>query len=342
MQGLKCDNCRQFAHASCLSHRDLPRCRSAPLSSSSMVISWSDLRESFASYYSDLLLSETEIKRRSFEEASVYADTLWIQSQLLENGIALGSIVVTGDDKPRRGEADPQSLSTRYQSVLSNADLSVSEALDDYLQENRLRPSRHSILYDWSTLVYIASTIKTNHDELKPTVTSSPDRLFVQQAPPTADSQSTPSHPYEVVSLAHLRDALGIAFQLHADTSARLLLSHLHHLGFYDHTDAYASLFEDFAHPQTSRCVFPLPLALDLSVDVETLMSAIESCLSDIDLSVNEAGFLLLVRRCWPNEMATPYALKRLAGSIVAWLFAEVSDISNACFLRRSHPQNAG
>ena len=71
-------------------------------------------------------------------------------------------------------------------------------------------------------------------------------------------------------------------------------------------------------------CSFPIPMGLEVSTEVETLVAAIEGCLSDIDLSVNEAGLLLLVRRFWPDGMLTEYALRRLSKALLAWILAEV------------------
>ncbi|KAJ7172444.1 hypothetical protein C8R46DRAFT_149097 [Mycena filopes] len=75
-------------------------------------------------------------------------------------------------------------------------------------------------------------------------------------------------------------------------------------------------------------CVFPIPLGLDLSTNVETLAAAVEACLADLDLSVNEAGFLLLMRKLWPNGMATEYSLKRLMRTIVTWILAEDDNLA--------------
>ena len=61
-----------------------------------------------------------------------------------------------------------------------------------------------------------------------------------------------------------------------------------------------------------------------MSTEVETLVASIEACLSDIDLSVNEAGLLLLVRKFWPDGMLTDYALRRLSKAVLTWLASEV------------------
>lgn len=120
-----------------------------------------------------------------------------------------------------------------------------------------------------------------------------------------------------------MRDILGHEFRIHSDTAARLILSHLHDLGFFDRVDREPTLIID-RNTKNVPCVFPLPLGLDLSTIVEILVSAVEACLSDLDLSVNEVGFLILVRRFWPNGIASEYASRRLTRLILCWILEEV------------------
>ncbi len=128
-----------------------------------------------------------------------------------------------------------------------------------------------------------------------------------------------------MLPLSHMRDVLGKDFNLHSDGIAKYLLTYLHHLGFFERVDRHPTLFDDNPNVNSISCSFPLPLGLDLSTDVETLFASVEACLSDLDLSVNETGFLLLSRRLWPNGMASEYAVRRLTQAIISWVFAEVS-----------------
>ncbi|KAK0459777.1 uncharacterized protein EV420DRAFT_1620288 [Desarmillaria tabescens] len=111
-------------------------------------------------------------------------------------------------------------------------------------------------------------------------------------------SIESPDHPFEMLPLSHLRDVLGRDFDLHSDAIAKYLLSYLHHLG-------HPTLFDD--NPN---------------------VNSISSCLSDLDLSVNETGFLLLSRRLWPNGMASEYAVRRLTQAIISWVFAEDDNLA--------------
>ncbi|KAI0062284.1 hypothetical protein BV25DRAFT_1804358 [Artomyces pyxidatus] len=331
-QGLKCDHCQHFVHSHCVSpsaSSSIPRCRSTPLAAVHVTISWSDLRHSFRSHYQDLISMSQGVGNRSYEEVSVCSDTLSAQLQIFENGLAMGSVVIEGKDIPSHSDGttaealkfDLHSIWLTYQSALDPNTLPVSGILDEYFQESHLHPSRHSILYDWATLLFLTSSLKTSHDNLKLPTSDSLDLLAVQ--PISSDPDESLNNPYEVLSLAHIRDALGIGFQLHSEPAACLVLSHLHHVGLFDRMDMQEHLFDEPSKPESAPCVFPLPLGLDMSVDVETLVAAVEACLSDIDLAVNEAGFLLLLRRFWPNEMATTYALRRLARALISWILAE-------------------
>jgi hypothetical protein len=329
MQGYKCGACHLFVHPSCLastSSPSLPRCRAVVVDSSFVTISYSDLRQSFLDHYQDLLLTDVEIRSATHEEVSVIFSVLWNQLQILENGIALGSVVVsldmTTDNGDELQEFELHDLVELYESHLSLGGLSVSGSLLDYLSENRLRTQDHLMYFDWNTLAFIASVVKLppSNDSLE-----SPDPnalLSVSQAgqEPYEDS----SYPFEIASLAHIRDRMGETLGMHNDAAARQLLAHLHHLGLLERLDSQPSLFEDVLDPERLQCLFPLPFGFDITLEVETLVATIEACLSDIHLSVNEVGFLLLIRRFWPNGMLSDYSFRRLAKAIISWILSEV------------------
>jgi hypothetical protein len=268
---------------------------------------------------------------RTYEEISVIFTVLWTQLQLLNNGVALGSIVIQDQNPTSPGptQKDPDKWELHYvlescERYLASGRLPVSAATDEYLQESNRIAAEHSMLFDWSNLAYILTVVKSSFEESKP-IFATRDLLNVNLPQmPTDDETDAPRHHYELVSLSHMRDALGYELHLFSDTTAGYLLAHLHHLGFFDRQDLDPVLFEGEFSNEDVVCVFPIPQGLDLSTDVETLFAAVEGCLSDLDLSVNEQGFLLLVRRLWPNGMASEYALRRLTRSLVSWIFAEV------------------
>ncbi|KAI0322233.1 hypothetical protein OF83DRAFT_1279816 [Amylostereum chailletii] len=336
-QGVKCDTCDRFAHASCVSPSMsvVSPCESTHLDSTHMTISWNDLQSSFHRSFAELLSSVSTLGTQGYEEISVAFDVLWMQRAILQNGITLGSIVVeghvtTGMDGGVLPEFELDSLIAAHEDALRTPFLQVSACLSEFLQENQLAQVEHSIMYDWSALTFIASTVKTPLDSATSQSADSSDFLAAQ--PIVIAPGDSSSNPYEVLSLAHIRDALGIYFNLHSEIAARYVLGHLHHVGLYERLGSEDFLSDDFNNPRLIQCVFPLPLGLDMSVDVEVLVSAIEASLSDISLSINEAGFLLLTRRFWPNQMATGYALRRLARALVSWIIGE--DDSLAVILR--------
>jgi hypothetical protein len=191
--------------------------------------------------------------------------------------------------------------------------------LSGFLEECR-SPSRETLLFDWPTLVFLTTSVKF--------VDEAPHRFAGDLHDPFLDTQpdnimSQPQY-YDAIPLGLIRDNLATNFQIYLDIAAKALLSQLYQVGLIELPEIHLVETKDLLRYKESLCLFALPLSLDLSANVETLMTAIEACLSDIDLSVNEAGFLLLVRRVWPTKMSTDYALRRLMKSVLVWILAEV------------------
>ncbi|KAI9478247.1 MAG: hypothetical protein EXX96DRAFT_241867 [Benjaminiella poitrasii] len=113
--------------------------------------------------------------------------------------------------------------------------------------------------------------------------------------------------------------------------NAELLLQHMRNMGLFERFDASAVLFTNsstkynqFQEQENQiQCIFPVPYAIDCSSTVESLINSIDACLQDIDLSINECGLLMLVRRCWPDPFMSRYTQERLIRAIVAWTFDE-------------------
>ncbi|OAX44683.1 hypothetical protein K503DRAFT_196614 [Rhizopogon vinicolor AM-OR11-026] len=334
-QALHCTACTLFIHLTCLD-QPLAICGIVDITSIHMVVSLDNISQTFSDYYGDVFLSSEDLGKRSFEEISVSSAVLWTQLQIYHNGLALGSFTLASDGHGDKAEAfELQYLVELYEAYLSSGKLPVSSALGEYLQANRYNSSSLAIMFDWSTLAYIASTIKSSYGVQTPSNTSTDLRMSAGNMV-TQDENDTARHPFEVVTLGHLRDSLGYEFNMLSEGPARHCLSHLHKLGFFTCAD-----FPTYVLPRPAQssqlCYFPLPLGFDLSAGVETLVSAIESCLSDLDLSVNEYGFLMMVRRFWPSGLASEYALRRLSHAVLSWIFAE--DDSLAKILRDFIPR---
>ncbi|KAJ3559109.1 hypothetical protein NM688_g537 [Phlebia brevispora] len=338
MQGLKCSACRQFVHASCLSktrNYALPRCRSSTVDPASMTISHASLRSSFLEHYRDVIFTESELDQRTHEEISVYHAVLWLQLQLLENGIALGSIVVTEelinqpDEDEEIEEFELHELVRLYETYLVQAKLPISNTIRDYLSENEAAPQDRHVFFDWNILAFVASSLKLPALPNESGPAESMQLLSVSQLNNQEDDgPDVSAHPLEVVTLAHLRDQLGDVLNMHSDVAARHFLILLHHLGLLQRLDTQTSLFDDTPQPERLRCCLPLPFGFDISADVETLVASIEACLSDINLTVNELGFLLLIRRFWPNGMLSDYTFRRLTKAILGWVLSEANNLA--------------
>jgi hypothetical protein len=335
MQALRCTFCKQFAHHSCLSNAsstELAPCNSVTIDSSHVTIEWTIFRRSFADHYGDLFISRDDIGKKSYEEVTVYYSVLWTQLQIMNNGVALGSIVIKQEKArfttPRDNKIDEfelQYLVKLYETKLRSTGIPLSVAMENYLQESDLHPSEHAFMFDWSALVYITASIKSFHGVEKSSFNTSTSLLNVDRLDVgLSENSNAPTQPFELVPLSHMRDALGYEFNIFSDAAARHMLCHLHQLGFFEREDLDPFLFRNKADHEHIHCVFPLPLGLDISNDTETLVGAVEACLLDIDLSVNESGFLFLVRKLWPNGMTSEYAMRRLTRAVLGWIFAEV------------------
>ncbi|KAJ7235476.1 hypothetical protein B0H12DRAFT_1141671 [Mycena haematopus] len=286
MQGLRCASCTKFVHSGCMSIGGLFPCTGDGNMTEAkfMTIGWPALRLSCREFYNGLLnLTREQLGAMSHEEVSVFSAVLWTQIQIMTNGVSSGSIEILQNGRSAAHAKDHQ--------------------VDTF--ELHLQRPTHGIMYNWSNLVYVASTIKSPY----PIPMASSDFLNVAQPESLSDEAATSlSHPFEILPMARLRDILGYELLIHSDAAARFLLSHIHHIGFFSRLDTKESLFDESVFNKDTICVFPIPLSLDLSTNVETLAAAVEACLADLDLSVNEAGFLLLMRKMWPNGMATEYS----------------------------------
>jgi len=341
MQGVKCSECHRFAHPGCLSQssaKDLVICEGRPTYDARVRVPWATLRQSFVETYKGFIYRTDQLPDKSYEEISVLYSALWTQLQMLQSGVSLGSIVVESPplevaSGPTRGQLDEKGIRKfelhyfvqLYHSFLTGGNLRVSSTFEEYFLENDINPEKHMLCFDWASLVYVLTVIKSPPSHFRLVDGNSPDLLDVNGLKfPVNDTET--AHTYEMASLAHIRDALGTAFDITSDDGARHLISHLHSLGFLERTDLTNLWVGDDATAEYEEvyCSFPLPVGLDLSNEVETLAVAIEACLSDFDLSINEVGLLLLTRRFWYDGMITDSALRRLNKCLVSWVLAEV------------------
>lgn len=234
------------------------------------------------------------------------------------NGVASGSIIVEYSDLSspigRGNRVEEFELQNRVRLIEAYLASGRNIKVPAVQEHQRVQASgtEESIIYDWPLLVYIAAAVKSAL-QVEPASILSP-----------SDDQPLSSQSPEVVSLAKIRDALATELNVNSDSAARHLLAHLHAVGLLRRVDRKLILFDRREDAPKVFCAFPLPLLLDTSVDVESLVATIEAGLEEIDLSVNEAVLLLVVRRCWPTIWASEYGLNRLAQALLSWLCTEV------------------
>jgi len=125
-----------------------------------------------------------------------------------------------------------------------------------------------------------------------------------------------------------------------SNTLGKVFLQHLSDIGLFERWDGLPLIFPEEtssgSHQLPSEqivavsvpCIFTVPFAIDSSPSVESLLTAVDACLSDMSLSVNEYGLLLLTRRCWPDPFTSTYTWERLIYAILKWVYQEDEQLS--------------
>jgi hypothetical protein len=125
-----------------------------------------------------------------------------------------------------------------------------------------------------------------------------------------------------------------------SNSLSKVFLQHLSDTGLFERWDGLPLIFpeeissrhqdptmEQFG-ARSVPCIFTVPFAIDSSPSVESLITAIDACLSDMSLSINEHGLLLLTRRCWPDPFTSTYTWERLIYAILKWVYQEDEQLS--------------
>lgn len=318
-QGLRCERCFVPLHFHCLSLiGNRGNCGKFMVTSSDIALEWEALRRSCLNHFPFLLATREGFEKRSYEEILIYRDVLQTQLQILLYGIVMGSLVISNAETAGVPEFEMQGVIELCEQLLESGSLSCGPLTENYRQHTATPMS--SAMYDRCHLEYVTASIKS---PFPPTSAASPSLLTVN-IPYDDLGESVQSFAYECVPLSHIRSALITEFAMHSDDVAYFFISQLQQHAFLDRKDCSLRPFINLAEEYNVECIFPLPLGIDLSLNVEILVSAIESCLEDLDLTTNEFGFLLLTRRFWPNGLASEQGLTRLASRVFAWILDEV------------------
>lgn len=344
-QGVKCQRCPIALHLECrgsLSTHSLLRQCGVVVTSDHMTIDWAELRRSCLEYFPILKCARDQLKSSSYEEISIFLGVLQTQLQILINGIAFGTLAVLQNGvhvaHDSNHDIEPFELHATVKTceeLIDTGKLVFSSMTQQFIEDTNVEMVKPSIMFDWSYLEYVTSAVKSSLPHNGDPHHAASEFLSINNP---IDHPATPdriAHLYVSAPLSHLRSILGLDFSLHSDQAAKFLLNQLHHLSFVERQDRSAHSFQDLTLEKDVPCVFPLPLGLDLSTNVETLVCSVESSLSDLDLSINEFGFLLLTRRFWPSGLASEYGLKRLTRTIISWILDEACDLFYFYFFKK-------
>ena len=326
-QGYHCYKCKHFVHGECIraglqSPNGLTCQPSEDISR--ITVDSKSMHATFFKFYQDLIFAEEALSKLSYEEVTVCWSILFLQLQLLQDGVASGSVVITSDEQQRDfvDTCEMKRIVSMYENHMQSGKVAATALQNEVFRDKRHSRHSHMFMFNLPVLHFMASTLKSPpHDE--PDMV--PGLLNVQRTLDIPMEEAGDCVLYSV-SCAQIRHVLSREFQIHHKELFRIVVHHLHTLGFlecHDLVGQYSTLTKDMPMNE-AMCTFPIPLGLDNSANVESLIAAVESCLKSLDLSVNEAGFLMLSRKLWPTELASEYALFRLTRSILEWILSEV------------------
>ncbi|RIA95682.1 hypothetical protein C1645_872613 [Glomus cerebriforme] len=326
-QGYRCGSCNKFIHPRCMKSSELEKqftCHSPSMSEDDALIEHEMLRLSFKTHYENILIPEESISSYSFEELSIMMTILQMQENILRNGIMAGCLIVKQKYHnplfPRTKQFDKfeiQEYSELYHSYLERGKLSLSVISNEYWEGISKEPPLWIISCE-DYLAHLASIIKTSYDSEPGFV----DRhLSVYNTPSPDDSYN----PAGILTTKEMMKWLQKNLGFHNSYTSMILLQQMTNYGFLERIDGCHILFYDESVGESldHDCTFPLPFAIECSPTVESLITAITACLTDINISTNECGLLLMTRRCWPDSFLSRYILERLIYAVIEWVCSE-------------------
>ncbi|BEJ14085.1 hypothetical protein CspHIS471_0312590 [Cutaneotrichosporon sp. HIS471] len=338
-QGYACMGaCQRFYHVACADSMAKDRrgsCRpgfeiyanphNPPSHRDPFSASAADVRASSRKAADRLYRDPERLGGASYDEVAVLHSHVWMQLEILNRGIASGSLRIHYDTDNYSDDADDitnlTAVLAKYQKILDDSGLPVSLAVDEFARISGGSIRDGDFLWQPRYLQYCAALLRAPSDPSYPSSSANPTGLLT-----VTDTHSShvdpPSVAYEAVQMKTIRRTLNIDLNVHSDLAASILIDQLRLLGLCSvaHT---RSITPAAIHNSALTVNFPLPLLMDASPSVELLVLVIEQLLDDVDLTANEQGFSLLFNRAWPTSMCAPYALERLGGAAMSWIMAE-------------------
>ncbi|ODN74054.1 hypothetical protein L202_07524 [Cryptococcus amylolentus CBS 6039] len=342
-QAYACESgCQRLYHAECLGHMDNSQCRHGKEvvvdeisgeSSNPFTITPESLGQDFSKHCQGLLLSQSEMESVSFDEVAVLFGALWLQYQLVKNGLSTGSLRIAGEASSSDGKtktADPLNLRPvlkMYEDYLQVQEEKVSGAMRDFKHVAKLeKPLGTGYLFSEKFLAYCTALIRAPSSESPHSHGNLGEGLLTPQGLPAPNNDvfaEEAGNCYERLPLSFIYETLKGDLFLTSPYSLAAFVNQLIMTGLISLPPHSPLQHDNLLQSQQNQASFSLPLLMDSAPTTEILVLAIESLLDDLDLTMNEQGLRLMVDRAWPSLLCAPYALERLGKAAVGWIMAE-------------------
>ncbi|CAK9780474.1 hypothetical protein CC85DRAFT_283464 [Cutaneotrichosporon oleaginosum] len=334
-QGYACMGvCQRFFHVSCAEEMAKGHARvcrpgfeiyanpnNPPTARDPFSASAVDVRESFQRAADRLYRDPDRLGGASYDEISLLYASTWTQLEILNNGIASGSLRVHHEGNSAEQITSLAAVLSKYKAILDKGNLPMSSAVEEYGRISGETSLNCDLLWRLGYLRFCAALLRAPTDSLHAPSLLNPTGLLT-----VADSHSSqvdpPSVAYEAVQMHSIRQTLKADLNVHSDLAASILIDQLRLLGLCSIANTQR-ITPPIIHSNSLTINFPLPQLMDASPSVELLVLVIEQLLDDIDITANEQGLSLLVNRAWPSSMCALYAMERLGGAVMSWIMAE-------------------
>lgn len=331
-QGYACfGDCRSFYHRSCLpaleQHARHP-CMSAAVKATRALtipthaIDAIEITKHLDLHIRPFCVDEEAILKLSFDEVSIVHQYLWTQHNIIENGRKSGSVSqnilsqLAGVNLKGRLDEYERHLAPRARISPGAADYAdaVGGAIDGV----------NGYLSDVRFLAYVIALCRTS-DVPESTIPAPVDLLTVDWAAKrTAMLPGGVMSTSSRLSIATIRQCLEQDFSINDTGLADIAIKQCEDHGLLRRVSPGAVIK---GYHDQDELVIDVPDIVDSSACIDTLLSAVEALLTELDLALNEQGCRILMTRAWPSPLASPAALQRLQLCVLAWICDEVSAI---------------
>ncbi|RXK35793.1 hypothetical protein M231_06931 [Tremella mesenterica] len=302
------------------------------------TLSSKELEGSYERCLPNLMIKNEDLGKLSYDELCVLYGMIWIQDEILQNGILGGSIRIV-DHTPRPLDNNNPSntsnvsaskvdfLKTKLESIekefLTHHGTSQpgSSALINHLSLQSIdRLPAKEYIFSHHFLTYIRTLLRCPS-----TPSHSPDGLLSAPNSPNPNQEEDIPISYESLKMSSLVQNLGMDLDIHNPTIVAYLLDHLRTQGLIAYPPSKGrheiNVIPHIDHDELVS--FGLPMLMDSTPSIELLVVLIERLLVELDLTLVEVGLGLLVRRTWPDGLSSDYALERLGRAVMGWVMTE-------------------